>query len=172
MSRWCNTIHQPSPDVQIPQSPTPISEEHVALSRPNSRHSPEELEKLHKYKNFMNNLSTRAEGGWLPPNTLLYDEDLLRHTLRLSPRVAPYRTGSNTDFYPDSERNQVVQTLREGALKRVRFSEEIAYDSEKKLEFDQDSFIHAPSKGPLCRSKKQNRRQGRQHPEDAELPFQ
>jgi len=60
--------------------------------------------------------------------------------------VAPYLTGSNTDFYPDSERNQVVQTLREGALKRVRFSEEIAYDSEKKLEFDQDSFIHAPSK--------------------------
>jgi len=53
----------------------------------------------------MNELSIRVEGGWLPPDTLPYDEDLLRHTLGLSPRVAPNHTGSNTDFYPNLEWN-------------------------------------------------------------------
>ena len=67
----------------------------------------------------------------LPPDTLPYDEDLLRHTLGLSPRVAPHRTGSKPDFYSDSEKSRLVQTLREGALKRVRISEEAALDSEK-----------------------------------------
>ena len=33
MSRWCNIIHQPSPNAQIPPSPTLVSGEHEAFSR-------------------------------------------------------------------------------------------------------------------------------------------
>ena len=77
----------------------------MTLSHPNSRQSPEEIENLQQYKNFMNDLSILVEGGWLPPSTLPYDEDLLRHTLGPSPHVAPHRTGSNPDFYFDSEKN-------------------------------------------------------------------
>ena len=38
----------------------------------------------------MNDLSTQVEGGWLPIDALPHDEDLLLHTLGLSPHVAPY----------------------------------------------------------------------------------
>ena len=44
----------------------------------------------------MNELLVRNEGGWPPPNTLPYYEDLLRFTLGLSPRVK-----SSEEFYPD-----------------------------------------------------------------------
>ena len=109
----------------------------------------------------------------MPPDTLPYDEDLLRHTLGLSPRVAPRRTGSKPDFYSDSEKSRLVQTLREEALKRVRITEEAALDSEKKPESDQDSTILDPlNKGPHDRLKRQNKRQDRRQPVDIELPFQ
>ena len=61
--------------------------------------SPEELENLDKYNNFMNEFSSRAEGGWLPSDRLPYDEDLLRHTLGLTPREK-----SNVEFYPKLDR--------------------------------------------------------------------
>ena len=77
-------ISQPSPNIQTPPFPTPVSGEHEAFSRPNSRYSPEELENLQKYNNFMNDLSVRVEGGWAPPDALPYNEDLLRHILGFS----------------------------------------------------------------------------------------
>ena len=108
----------------------------------------------------------------MPPDILPYDEDLLRHTLGSSTHPTPFHTGSNTSSYSNSERNQGVQTLREGASKRIRIPETTACDLEKKLEIDPDSSANNSSKGPLWRSKKQNRRQDHQHPNDGELPFQ
>ena len=102
----------------------------------------------------MNDFSVRVEGGWAPLDALPYDEDLLRHTLRLSTRANPFCTGSNTGSYSNSERNQGVQTSRKEAPKRVRISASTAYDLEKKLELDSDSFVRDPSKGPLWRPKK------------------
>ena len=96
MGRWCNVIHQPL-DAQPPLSPTPVPDERMP-----PLFSPEELENLDKYNSFMRDLSVRVEGGWFPLDTLPYNEL----------RVAPNRIGSNTDFYPDSEWNQGVQTLR------------------------------------------------------------
>jgi len=107
--------------------------------------SPEELENLEKYNGFMNDLSIRVKGGWLPPNTPSYDEDLLCHTLGLSPRI-----GSNTDFYPDSDKNQ-------GA----RISKNPASNSEKKTESDQNSNPCNPLKRPLHGPKRENRLQDR-----------
>ena len=118
----------------------------------------------------MNELSIRVEGGWLPPDTFPYNEDLLRHTLGLSPRVAPNCTDSNTNFYPDSEWNQGVQTSRNGALKRDWITEKTTSESRKKTESDQVSIIHGPLKGSLRRSK--GKPQDRQLSEDVELPFQ
>ena len=120
----------------------------------------------------MNDLSVRVEGGWAPPDALPYNEDLLRHILGFSTRGTLFHTRSNTGSYSNSERNQRVQTLREGAPKRVWTPKNTAYESEKKLESDLDSPVHDPTKGPLWRPKKQNKQQDRQHLEDAELPFQ
>ena len=60
---------------------------------------PEEIEYLDKYNSFMNEFSVRVEGGWSPLDKLPYDEDLLRHTLRLSPQAE-----SNVEFYPKLDR--------------------------------------------------------------------
>ena len=95
----------------------------------------------------MNNKSIRMEGGWPLPDTLPYDEDLLRQTLGLSPRVAPNCTGLNTDFYPDSVWSQGVQTSREGALKRNRITEETTSKSREKIDSDWVSTTHGPLKG-------------------------
>ena len=152
MGRWCNAIHQTTSDNQDLPSPTPASHQRMP-----QLFSPEELENLEKYNNFMNDLSIRVEGGWLPPDTLPYDEDLLRHTLGLSPR-----TGLNTDFYPDSDRNQGVQTLREGTPKRLQISKNPAFNSEKKIESDQNYRILSPLKSPLRGPKRENRLQDRQ----------
>jgi len=123
MSRWCNIIHQPSPNAQIPPSPTLVSGEHEAFSRPNSRYSPEELENLQKYNNFMNDLSVRVEGGWAPPDALPYNEDLLRQTLGLSSRVK-----TRDEFYPNSDQ---VYMINQSTQKFV---------SDKKTESDQESI--------------------------------
>ena len=151
MGRWCNTIHQTTSDSQDLPSPTPASHQRMP-----PLFSPEELENLEKYNSFMNDLSIRVEGGWLPPDTLPYDEDLLRHTPGLSPR-----TGLNTDFFPDSDRNQGVQTLREGTPKRLRISKNPAFNSEKKIESDQNYRILSPLKSPLRGPKRENRLQDR-----------
>ena len=131
---------------------------------------PKELKNLDKYNSFMRDLSVRVEGGWFPPDTLPYDEDLLRHTLGLSACVAPNCTSSNINFYPDSEWNQGVQTSRNGALKRDWITEKTTSESRKKTESDQVSIIHGPLKGPLRKSK--GKQQDRQLPEDVELSFQ
>jgi hypothetical protein len=86
MSRWCNII-------QTPNSPTP-QENHRMLQL----FSPEERVNLDNYNKFINELSVRIKGGWSPVDTIPYDEDLLRHTLRLSPRVK-----TNEEFYPHSD---------------------------------------------------------------------
>ena len=63
MSRWCNTI-------QTPNSPTP--QEDLRMPR---LFSPKERDNLEKYDKFINELSVRTEGGWLPADILPYDED-------------------------------------------------------------------------------------------------
>jgi hypothetical protein len=42
---------------------------------------------LDKYDKFINELSVWIKGGWPPADQIQYDEDLLRHTLGLHPRV-------------------------------------------------------------------------------------
>jgi len=128
---------------------------------------------LEKFNGFMNDLSIRVEGGWPPPDNLPDDEDLL-HTLGLSPRVTPNHTGSNTDFYPYSESNQGVQTLRKGAPKRFWIPEESTSGSRKKTESDRDSTFHNTiNKGLPAGSKtREDKRRNRRDSEDIELPFQ
>ena len=162
MGRWCNTIYRTSSGSQDPPSPTPALHQRMP-----PLYSTEELKNLERYNGFMNDLSVRVEGGWSPLDSLPYDEDLLRHTLGLSPRI-----GLNCDFYPDSDRNQGVPTLREGTPKRLQISENSASNSEKKTESDQNSRIFSPLKRPLCGSKRENSLQDRQLSEDVELPFQ
>ena len=84
--------------------------------------SPREHDNLDNYNKFMNELSVRIEGGWPPPNTLPYNEDLLRHTLGLSPRVK-----TSDKFYPNSDKH----------YKRSRHTQEPI--SNKKTESDQKS---------------------------------
>ena len=86
MSHWCNII-------QTPNSPTPQENRHTL-----HLFSPEERDNLDKYNQFINELSVRIEGGWSPADTLPYDEDLLRPTIGLSPRIK-----TNKEFYPDSD---------------------------------------------------------------------
>ena len=93
MARWCNTIHQPQPETSLQDSPTPASdltpkeelEESTTSDELDSLYSPKELENLQKYNEYLNDLSTRLEGGWPPPDTIPYDQDLLHYTLGLSP---------------------------------------------------------------------------------------
>ena len=73
----------------------------------------------------------------------------LRHTLGSSTRMNPFHTGSKTSSYSNSERNQGVQTLREGVPKRVRIPYNTACDSEKKLEPNPDTSIRNPQKDPF-----------------------
>jgi len=96
MGRWCNFI-------QVPSSPTPQESHHMPQLI-----STEERDNLNRYDKFMNEFSVRIEGGWPPADTLPYDEDLLRHTLGLSPR-----NKSSNEFYLDPDqvhkRNRVTQ---------------------------------------------------------------
>ena len=63
---------------------------------------------LDKYDKFINELSVRIEGGWPPADYTPYDEDLLRHTLELPPRVK-----EDKETYPvlDIERNRLAPQL-------------------------------------------------------------
>jgi len=100
----------------------------------------------------MNEFSVRFEGGWLPPNTIPYNEVLLRHTLGLSPRVK-----SNEEFYPDSDQ----------ILRRNRFTIQSVFD--KKIESDKNSISTSTTKRELQSSDRGN---GRQFSDYKELPFE
>ena len=115
MNRWCNVI-------QTPNSPTP-QENHRIPHATRRLCSPEERDNLDKYNKFINEFSVRIEGGWSPADTIPYDEDLLRHTLGLSPRVK-----TNEEFYSDS--NQI--------LKRIRFAKLSV--SDRKTESDKEAI--------------------------------
>jgi hypothetical protein len=65
MDRWCNII-------QTPNSPTPQENYHMP-----QLFSPGERDNLDRYNKFINEFSVRLEAGWLPPNILPYNEDLL-----------------------------------------------------------------------------------------------
>ena len=62
--------------------------------------------------------------------------------------------------------------MREGTPKRLRISKNPAFNSEKKIESDQNYRILSPLKSPLRRPKRENRLQDRQLSEDVELLFQ
>jgi len=106
MNRWCNAV-------QTPNSPTP-QEDH----RTPRLFSPKERDNLEKYDKFINELSIRIEGGWFPANTLPYDEDLLRHTLGLSPDLDQVLKGNRLALQPDSDkrlnptRSRLLQSLQ------------------------------------------------------------
>jgi hypothetical protein len=134
MNRWCNVI-------QTPNSPTPQENHRIP-----QLFSPEERVNLDNYNKFINKLSVRIEGGWSPTDTIPYDEDLLRYTLRLSPRVK-----SNKEFYLDSDRI-TKQSI-----------------SDRNMEFDKESTSAATTKRELQPS---NQREKRQFSEYEELPFQ
>jgi len=140
ISRWCNII-------QTPNSPTP-QENH----RMPQLFSSEERDNLDKYNQFINELSVRIEGGWSPADTLPYDEDLLRLTLGLSPRLK-----TNEEFYPDSD--QIVKRNRPT----------IQPDSDKKTESDKESTFTVTTKRELQSS---NEKERGQFLEYVELPFQ
>ena len=110
MSCWCNVI-------QTLNSPTPKEDHRIPRL-----FSPEKHGNLDKYNKFINDLSVRIEGGWLPVAYIPHDEDLLRHTLRFSPRIK-----LDKELYPNSHQ----------ILKRNRLA--LKPDSDKKTGPDKES---------------------------------
>ena len=108
---------------------------------------------MDKYNKFINELSVRIESGWSPANTLPYDEDLLRLTLGLSPRVK-----TNEEFYPDLDQ----------VLKKNRLTKQPV--SEKKMESDKESTSINTTKSEPQSSNQ--RIEKTQFSEYEELPFQ
>ena len=116
MSRWCNVV-------QIPNSPTP-QDDHCMPQI----YSSEEKDNLDKYDEFINELLVRNEGGWLPADHVPYDEDLLRHTFGLSPRIK-----EDKEVYPASD------------IKRNRLEPQL--DSDKGTESNKKSTSKVTIKG-------------------------
>ena len=76
------------------------------LESPTSPHESdpaEEFENLQNYKEHLNDIAIRLEGGLPLTDSFPYDEDLLHYTFELYPRVAPHYRGSEPEFYPNSE---------------------------------------------------------------------
>ena len=159
MSRWCNIIHQVSPNDQDSGSPTPTTDEHMPPLL-----SPEEIENLDNYNNFMHEFPIRVEGGWPIPDRLPYDEELLHHSLGLLPQKFP--EDSITKSYFQSKKNHGIQTVKSKTPKRNRNTEETASGSRKKIESDYNPTSNWPFKGPEYNLQEQ------QFPKDMELPFQ
>ena len=136
MSRWCNVV-------QIPDSPTP-QDDHCMPQK----YSSEENDNLDKYDEFINELSVRVEGGWTPADHVPYNEDLLRHTFGLSPRIM-----EDKETYPVSDQ----------LLKRSRLA--LQLDSDKKNESDKEATSTTTTKIELQSG------EVKQLSEDEELPF-
>ena len=111
--------------------------------------SSEKRDILDKYNKFINELSVRIEGGWPPADHIPHDEDLLRHTLGLPPRVK-----QDKETYPVSVQD----------IKRNRLASQP--DSDKRTESDKESTSTATTKMKLQSSERQ------QLSKDEELPFQ
>jgi hypothetical protein len=86
--------------------------------------SPGKRDNLDKYDKFINELSVRIEGGWPPANHISHDEDLLRFTLRLLPRVE-----QDKEVYPASD------------IKRNRLSPQPDSDMETKPDKKSSSAV-------------------------------
>ena len=114
--------------------------------------SSEKRDNLDKYNKFINELSVRIEGGWPPVDHIPHDEDLLRHTLGLPPRVKKDR-----EAYPVP-----VQDIKRNRLTPLP-------DSDKKTEPDIQSTFTVTIKGEPQSSIHEERQQ---LSEDEELPFQ
>ena len=93
--------------------------------------------------------SVRVEGGWPSADYTPYNEDLLRHTLGLPPRVK-----RDEETYPVSDQD----------LKRSRLA--LQLDSDKKNESDKESTFTTTTKVELQSGEVE------QFSEDEELPFQ
>ena len=83
---------------------------------------------MDKYDEFINELLVRNEGGWLPADHVPYDEDLLRHTFGLSPRIK-----EDKEVYPASD------------IKRNRLEPQL--DSDKGTESNKKSTSKVTIKG-------------------------
>ena len=92
--------------------------------------SSEKRDNLDKYDKFINKLSVQIEGRWPPADQIPYDGDLLRHTLRLPPRIK-----QDKEAYPAS-----VQNINRLALQP---------DSDKRTEPDKESISTVTIKGEL-----------------------
>jgi len=110
--------------------------------------SSEKQNNLDNYNKFINKLSVRVEGGWPPVDHIPHDEDLLRHTLGLPPRVK-----QDKETYPVSDQ----------VLKRSRLA--LQLDSDKKNESDKESTSTATTKMELQSGEVE------QFSENRELPF-
>ena len=139
MSRWCNIV-------QTPNSPTPQEDHRMPQTG-----SSEKRDSFDKYNKFINELSVRVEGGWPPADHIPHDEDLLRHTLGLPPRVK-----QDKETYPVSVQD----------IKRNRLAPQP--DSDKRTEPDKKSTFTITIKGELQSS---NQREKQQFSEDEKLPF-
>ena len=104
---------------------------------------------LDKYDKFINELSVRIEGEWPPADHIPHDEDLLRNTLRLPPRVK-----QDKETYPVPVQD----------IKRNRLATQP--DSDKRTESDKESTSTATTKMKLQSSERQRLS------EDEKLPFQ
>ena len=110
--------------------------------------SSEKCDNLDKYNKFINELSVRIEGGWPPEDHIPHDEDLLRHTLGLTPRVK-----QDKEVYSVSIQDRLTPQP----------------DSDMWTESDKKSIFTVTIKGELQSS---NQEEKQQFLEDEELPFQ
>ena len=113
--------------------------------------SSEKQNNLDNYIKFINELSVRVEGGWPPADHIPHNEDLLRHTLGLPPRVK-----QDKETYPVSVQN----------IERNRLAPQP--DSDKRTEPDKGSTFTITIKEELPSS---NQKERQQLSEDEELLF-
>jgi len=124
MSRWCNVV-------QTPNSPTPQEDHRMPQTSSSAKR-----DNLDKYDKFINELSIRIEGGWPLEDHIPHDEDLLRHTLGLTPRVK-----QDKEVYPISVQDRLTPQP----------------DSDKRTDSDKNSTFTDTIKGELQSSNQRER---------------
>ena len=124
MNCWCNIV-------QTLNSNTPQEDHRMPQTS-----SSEKWNNLDKYNKFINDLLVLVEGGWPPADHIPHDENLLRHTLGLPPRVK-----QDNEVYPasDIDRNRRVPQP----------------DSDKKTESDKESTSTITTKTKLLSKERQ-----------------
>jgi hypothetical protein len=107
MNQWNDIAHQSNMSMPFPDSPTPIMSDSppTTSDEKDPPYSAAELENQQRYREHLNDISLRAEGGFHFRDTRPYDENLLIYTLGLSSYAAPHHKGSDLEFPCDSGEN-------------------------------------------------------------------